>query len=170
MLESMVTHPRAHAGRGVRRGHRDLEGADAIMLSAETATVATRRAAEVMARISGATQSVLAQAPILRRRTDAEIGVGFPEALSDAAAMAAHALDARAIVAFTQSGFSARLISHQRPDVPIIAFTPSVEVRRRLALSWAWPHASSARWTPRKSCSIRPKRRCCVTAPWVSTT
>jgi pyruvate kinase len=50
--------------------------------------------------------------------------------------MAANALNARAIVAFTQSGFSARLISHQRPEVPIIAFTPSVEVRRRLALSW----------------------------------
>ena len=50
--------------------------------------------------------------------------------------MAARVLKARAIVAFTQSGFSARLISHQRPDVPIIAFTPTVDVRRRLALSW----------------------------------
>jgi pyruvate kinase len=50
--------------------------------------------------------------------------------------MAARALKAQAIVAFTQSGFSARLISHQRPDVPIIAFTPTVDVRRRLALSW----------------------------------
>jgi pyruvate kinase len=68
-----------------------------------------------------------------RRRTD---GVGFPEAVSDAAATAARVLKARAIVAFTQSGFSARLISQERPDVPIIALTPFVEVQRRLALSW----------------------------------
>jgi pyruvate kinase len=45
-------------------------------------------------------------------------------------------LKARAIVAFTQSGFSARLISQERPDVPIIALTPFAEVQRRLGLSW----------------------------------
>jgi pyruvate kinase len=39
-------------------------------------------------------------------------------------------------VAFTQSGFSARLISQERPDVPIFALTPFVAVQRRLALSW----------------------------------
>jgi pyruvate kinase len=39
-------------------------------------------------------------------------------------------------VAFTQSGFSARLISQERPATPIIAFTPFVAVQRRLALSW----------------------------------
>ncbi len=48
----------------------------------------------------------------------------------------ARLLKARAIVAFTQSGFSARLISQERPDVPIIALTPFVEVQRRLALCW----------------------------------
>ena len=63
-------------------------------------------------------------------------GVGFPEAISDAAATAARVLKARAIVAFTQSGFSARLISQERPDVPIIALTPFVGVQRRLGLSW----------------------------------
>src|SRR5213593_1751306 len=63
-------------------------------------------------------------------------GGSFPEAISDAAATAAHVLGARAIVAFTESGFSARLISQARPSVPIIALTPFVEVQRRLALSW----------------------------------
>jgi pyruvate kinase len=62
--------------------------------------------------------------------------VGFPEALSDAAADAARVLQARLIVAFTQSGFSARLISQERPNVPILALTPFVSVQRRLALSW----------------------------------
>src|SRR5206468_975458 len=59
-----------------------------------------------------------------------------PEAVSDAAASAARALDARAIVAFTQSGFSARLISQERPPMPIIAFTPFAAVQRRLGLTW----------------------------------
>src|SRR5499425_2742719 len=138
MLESMVTHLRPTRAEVSDVATAIFEGADAIMLSAETATGRyPAEAVEVMARIATrAEHSVLAQAPVRRRRSDAEVGVGFPEALSDAAATAAHALDARAIVAFTQSGFSARLISHQRPDVPIIAFTPSVEVRRRLALSW----------------------------------
>src|SRR5207245_9729078 len=71
-----------------------------------------------------------------RRRRPERVGVGFSEAISTAASAAGHALGARAIVAFTESGASARLISQARPDVPIIALTPFVEVRRRLALSW----------------------------------
>jgi pyruvate kinase len=62
--------------------------------------------------------------------------VSFPQAISDSAAFAARELRARAIVAFTQSGSTARLISQDRPPVPIIAFTPSERVRRRLALDW----------------------------------
>src|SRR5439155_25914206 len=81
-----------------------------------------------------------AERPVLwkpaRRRRQDRVDVGFPKAISDAASPAAHALGARAIVAFTESGFSARLISQARPDVPIIALTPFVEVQRRLALSW----------------------------------
>jgi pyruvate kinase len=45
-------------------------------------------------------------------------------------------LHAKAIVAFTQSGFSARLISSERPDVPMVALTPVPEVQRRLGLYW----------------------------------
>ena len=48
----------------------------------------------------------------------------------------AELLHAKAIVAFTQSGFTARLISQDRPDVPIIALTPFTEVQRRLGLFW----------------------------------
>jgi pyruvate kinase len=113
-----------------------FDGADAIMLSAETATGHYPvEAVEVMARIAErAERAVLGDATRHRRRE--RVGVGFSEAVSDAASAAAHALGARAIVAFTQSGFSARLISQARPDVPIIALTPFVEVQRRLALSW----------------------------------
>jgi pyruvate kinase len=136
MLESMVTHLRPTRAEVSDVTTAIFDGADAVMLSAESATgrypVET---VEMMARIAvRAEQAVLSQEPVRRRRNG--VDVGFPEAVSDAAAMAANALNAQAIVAFTQSGFSARLISHQRPEVPIIAFTPSVEVRRRLALSW----------------------------------
>ncbi len=60
----------------------------------------------------------------------------MPQAIADAACHAARDLNARAIVAFTQSGFTARLISQERPEQPIIALTPSREVARRLAICW----------------------------------
>jgi pyruvate kinase len=137
MLESMVTHLRPTRAEVSDVATAIFDGADAVMLSAETATGRyPAEAVETMARIAvRAEASVLADEPQRRRQRDG-VAVGFPEAVSDAAAMAARALKARAIVAFTQSGFSARLISHQRPDVPIIAFTPTTDVRRRLALSW----------------------------------
>jgi len=137
MLESMVTHLRPTRAEVSDVASAVFDGADAVMLSAETATGRyPAEAVEMMARIAvRAEQTVLADEPQRRRQRD-RVAVGFPEAVSDAAAMAARALKARAIVAFTQSGFSARLISHQRPDVPIIAFTPTVDVRRRLNLSW----------------------------------
>ncbi|HXG04666.1 MAG TPA: pyruvate kinase [Candidatus Binatia bacterium] len=136
MLESMVTHLRPTRAEVSDVTTAIFDGADAIMLSAETATGRFPvEAVEVMARIAErAEQAVLKDET--RRRRQERVGVGFPEAISDAAASAAHVLGARAIVAFTQSGFSARLISQERPDVPIIALTPFVEVQRRLALSW----------------------------------
>lgn len=134
MLESMTTHVRPTRAEVADVTAAIFDGADAIMLSAETATGRYPvEAVEVMARIAErAERAVLAgERPRVPREN-----VGFPEAISDAAATAAHALGARAIVAFTQSGFSARLISEERPDVPIIALTPFVEVQRRLALTW----------------------------------
>ncbi|MBI1846555.1 MAG: pyruvate kinase [Candidatus Rokubacteria bacterium] len=134
MLESMVTHVRPTRAEVSDVSTAIFDGADAIMLSAETASGRYPvEAVEYMARIADrAEQAVLKVEPPRRRRE----GVGFPEAVSEAAATAARMLGARAIVAFTQSGFSARLISQERPEVPIIALTPFVEVQRRLALSW----------------------------------
>src|SRR5213594_1678909 len=136
MLESMVTHLRPTRAEVSDVATAIFDGADAIMLSAETATGRyPHEAVEVMARIAErAERAVLVDET--RRRRQERVGVGFSEAISDAAASAARVLGARAIVAFTQSGFSARLISQERPDVAIIALTPFVEVQRRLALSW----------------------------------
>jgi pyruvate kinase len=138
MLESMVTHIRPTRAEVSDVTTAIFDGADAIMLSAETASGRyPAEAVEVMARIAErAEQATLAQEAPRRRREDRPCPVGFPEAVSDAAATAARSLRARAIVAFTQSGFSARLISQERPATPIIAFTPFAAVQRRLALSW----------------------------------
>ncbi|OLC15006.1 MAG: pyruvate kinase [Candidatus Rokubacteria bacterium 13_1_40CM_69_27] len=134
MLESMVTHLRPTRAEVSDVSTAIFDGADAIMLSAETATGRYPvEAVQVMARIAERAEQAVLRGERPRRHRE---GVGFPEAISDAAATAAHVLGARAIVAFTQSGFSARLISQERPDVPIIALTPFVGVQRRLALSW----------------------------------
>ena len=135
MLESMVTHLRPTRAEVSDVSTAIFDGADAVMLSAETATGRyPHDAVAVMARVAErADDAVLS---IDRERRRRRPGASFPEAVSDAAATAAHVLSARAIVAFTESGFSARLISQARPSVPIIALTPFVEVQRRLALSW----------------------------------
>jgi len=135
MLESMVTHLRPTRAEVSDVATAVFDGADAIMLSAESATGRYPvEAVEVMARIAERAEQATLRLEAPRKQLDG--AVGFPEAISDAAATAARVLKARAIVAFTQSGFSARLISQERPDVPIIALTPFVEVQRRLGLSW----------------------------------
>jgi len=134
MLESMVAHVRPTRAEISDVCTAILDGADAIMLSAETATGRYPvEAVEVMARTAiRAEQALFAGGA----RGGEKALVGAPQAISDAAAEVARLLKARAIVAFTQSGFSARLISQERPEMPIIALTPFVDVRRRLALCW----------------------------------
>jgi pyruvate kinase len=134
MLESMVNHTRPTRAEVSDVATAIFDGADAIMLSAETATgqhpVET---VEVMARIAERAERAIPPAITRRQRPEA---YGFPEAVAEAACQAARLLHARAIVAFTQSGFTARLISQDRPDVPIVALTPFAEVQRRLGLFW----------------------------------
>jgi pyruvate kinase len=134
MLESMVTHSRPTRAEVSDVATAIFDGADAIMLSAETATgrfpVET---VEMMARIAERAERAAPVANGPRQRPEA---YGFPEAVAEAACQAARLLHAKAIVAFTQSGFSARLISQDRPEVPIMALTPYSEVQRRLGLFW----------------------------------
>jgi pyruvate kinase len=134
MLESMVDHVRPTRAEVTDVATAIFDGADAIMLSAETATgrypVET---VQMMARIAERAERVTPTASLTRPRPEA---YGFSEAVAESACQAARLLHAKAIVAFTQSGFTARLISHDRPDVPIIALTPFSEVQRRLGLFW----------------------------------
>ena len=59
-----------------------------------------------------------------------------PRAIAAAACTIANSLPVRFIVVLTQSGASARLVSHYRPEVPILAFCPSEETARRTSLYW----------------------------------
>jgi len=134
MLESMIAAPRPTRAEVSDVANAVLDGTDAVMLSAESAAGAYPvEAVRVLDRIIRRTEAAFSPASMDRPRRGE---VSFPQAISDAAAFAAQELKARAIVAFTQSGSTARLISQDRPPVPIIAFTPSERVRRRLVLDW----------------------------------
>jgi pyruvate kinase len=134
MLESMVTYLRPTRAEVSDVATAIFAGADALMLSAETASGQHPVAAvEVMSRVAARAEREFQRASVLPSRPEA---YGFPEAVAEAACRAAQVLHAKAIVAFTQSGFSARLISSERPDVPVVALTPFPEVQRRLGLYW----------------------------------
>jgi pyruvate kinase len=134
MLESMVSAPRPTRAEVSDVANAILDGTDAVMLSAESAAGAYPvEAVRTLDRIIRRTEAAFRPATMDRPRRGE---VSFPQAMSDAAAFAAQELKARAIVAFTQSGSTARLVSQDRPPVPIIAFAPTERVRRRLALDW----------------------------------
>lgn len=107
-----------------------LDGTDAVMLSAETAAgkypVET---VQVMARIAVQAETALPDLAATLPRASS-----FPDVISEAACRAASEVNARAIVAFTRTGFIARLLSKYRPQAPIFAFSPSATVRRRLSV------------------------------------
>ncbi|HSB69408.1 MAG TPA: pyruvate kinase [Candidatus Methylomirabilis sp.] len=134
MLESMVGNPRPTRAEASDVANAILDGTDAVMLSAETAVgqypVETVR---VMSRIAVQTETAL---PQLAAGAPFERASSFPDVISKAACRAASEVGARAIVAFTQSGFTARLLAKYRPEVPILAFSPSDVVRHRLCLHW----------------------------------
>jgi pyruvate kinase len=134
MLESMVSAQRPTRAEVSDVANAVLDGTDAVMLSAESATGAYPvEAVRVLDRIIRRTEAAFPPQTVDRPRRGE---VSFPQAISDSASFAAQELKARAIVAFTQTGSTARLISQDRPPVPIIAFTPSERVRRRLTLDW----------------------------------
>ena len=134
MLESMVRHVRPSRAEVSDVATAVFDGADAVMLSAETASGRYPiEAVEVMARVVERAEQAMPGEVGARPRPEA---YGFAEAVAEAACQAASLLHGKAIVAFTQSGFTARLISQDRPAVPVIALTPFTEVQRKLGLYW----------------------------------
>jgi pyruvate kinase len=131
MLESMTEHASPTRAEATDVANAVLDGSDALMLSSETSTGRhPLRALQMMDRIIRKTESEVDAVPSYMP------GNSYSEAIAEAASQAAGDIGARYIVAFTQSGFTARLLSKFRPAVPIIAFTPHEHVRRRMSLYW----------------------------------
>jgi pyruvate kinase len=134
MLESMTDHPRPTRAEASDVANAVLDGTDALMLSGETAAGRYPiEAVRTMARIIEATESGTQPRP----HDDAPgRPLAFPQAICAAGARAASEIRAKVVVAFTESGTTARLLSKERPDVPIVAYTPYEGIRRRMALYW----------------------------------
>jgi pyruvate kinase len=132
MLESMVRSARPTRAEVSDVANAVLDGADALMLSAETSIGAHPiESAAAMARIISATEAAAGGFPHLACPSDTP-----PEGVALAAARLAADVGARALVAFTETGRTARLLARHRGAVPIVAFTSSDRVRRELALVW----------------------------------
>jgi pyruvate kinase len=136
MLESMTRTLRPTRAEASDVANAVYDGTDAVMLSAETA-VGTHpiETVKVMDRIIRAAEDAAEPGVTLKRQGDLG-NLPIPDAICTAAFSAAQSIGARAIVAFSERGATARLISKQRPTAPIVAFTPCESVRRRMALYW----------------------------------
>lgn len=135
MLESMTSSPRPTRAEASDVANAIFDRVDAVMLSAETAVGSYPvESVETMARIAAAAERAIGRSAWERRSTDGPSNV--PDAVSAAVCELAEDLHVEAIVTATQSGATAFAVARHRPDVPIIAVTPSSEVARRVALVW----------------------------------
>ncbi|MBC8091427.1 MAG: pyruvate kinase [Pseudonocardia sp.] len=132
MLESMITNSRPTRAEASDVANAVLDGADAVMLSGETGVgrypIKTVR---TMAQIIEAVEDGPVNVPPLNHVPRTKRGV-----LSYAARDIGERLSARAIVAFTQSGDTVRRLSRLHTRLPLLAFTPTPEVRSQLAMTW----------------------------------
>jgi len=136
MLESMIEHPRPTRAEASDVANAIIDGTDAVMLSAETAAGAyPRLAVQAMRRIV----CEIEQHPFKRARegyVGPEIIATTEETIAAATDTAQRMLGAPIIIVFTKSGFSARIVSAHRPQVPILALTDEPRTFSQLALVW----------------------------------
>lgn len=137
MLESMIASPVPTRAEVADIANAILDGTDAIMLSQESALGAYAvEAVTMMAQIASKTENHSIYRDLFRDEHP-----GTPQEIADAIGRAvvhsAHATDAKAIVALSESGYTARMIARYRPMHPIIVLTPHIHTLRRLALSFA---------------------------------
>ena len=136
MLDSMV-----HARRPTRAEASDvanavLDGTDALMLSGETAIGDHPvRVVETMARIVADVEDSEEYDEALEQRVP-PAGDTRTDALARSARYLARDIGASAVVAASESGYTAKKAAKYRPSIPIVAATPDDRVRRQLALSW----------------------------------
>lgn len=133
MLESMTENPRPTRAEASDVANAIFDGSDAVMLSAETASGKYPvEAVNMMARIIEAAEASI---QVFSRPVPQE-KLKVAETVAELVCHASRELHMKLIAVFTHSGFTARLISRYRPQVPIIALTPEAETLRRMALIW----------------------------------
>ena len=136
MLESMITSPSPTRAEVSDVATAVYDGADAIMLSAESAAGAWPiEAVTMMDSIADAVE----RDPMHGDRVHFTVTKPDPttaDALAEAAKSIATTVSAKAIICFTFSGSTARRIARERPPVPILVLTPKQEAARRLGLLW----------------------------------
>ena len=133
MLDSMITNSRPTRAESTDCANAVLDGADALMLSGETSVGDFAiEAVATMARIIERTEEVmLDRIPALTHAPKTKGG-----AITKAAVDVGAIVGAKYLVAFTQSGDSARRMSRLRSPIKILALTPETSVYNQLALSW----------------------------------
>ncbi|MDC7785072.1 pyruvate kinase [Rhodoplanes sp. TEM] len=143
MLDSMVGAPTPTRAEASDVATAIYDGADAVMLSAESATgTYPVETVEMMDRIIRATEAHKLYRSIVQA-SQPGMEETPPHAVAAAAADLAESIGAPVIVAFTSSGTTATRIARKRPALPILAITPSRQTARRMNLLWG-VHASLA--------------------------
>jgi pyruvate kinase len=133
MLESMTGNPRPTRAEASDVANAIFDGSDAVMLSAETASGNYPvEAVQMMAKIIEEAEKSISEFP----RPSMQEQLKVAETVAELVCHASRELHMRLIAVFTHSGFTARLVSRYRPLVPIIAFSPEANTRRRMALIW----------------------------------
>jgi pyruvate kinase len=136
MLESMITAPVPTRAEVSDVATAVFEGADAVMLSAESASGQySREAVATMNRIAEAVESEKIYPSIIEAQRAAPEATGA-DAIAEATRNVAETLDLKVICAWTSSGSTGLRIARQRPRSSILALTPIESVARRLAVVW----------------------------------
>ena len=153
MLESMIENPMPTRAEVSDVATAIYEGADAIMLSAESAAgkypveaVTTMNNVAISVEKDPTYRAVIEASRVVQRETVAD-------GIVAAAREIAEATNIKAIACFSQSGTTVSLVARERPEVPIIALTPLMSTARRMALTWG------------AHCVIMPNRRSGSRAP-----
>ncbi|ASB87942.1 pyruvate kinase [Bacillus sonorensis] len=134
MLDSMQRNPRPTRAEASDVANAIFDGTDAIMLSGETAAGNYPvEAVQTMHNIASRSEQALNHKKILSARSK-QVGMSITDAIGQSVAHTAINLDVSAIVAPTESGHTARMISKYRPKAPIVAVTVSDSVSRKLSL------------------------------------
>jgi pyruvate kinase len=136
MLESMILSPSPTRAEVSDVATAVYDGADAIMLSAESASGKfPHEAVAMMDRIAASAEADpthYARVHFTQTLPDATTN----DAIARAASEMARTVSAAAIVCFTSSGSTARRVARERPTVPLLVLTPSIRTARRLGLLW----------------------------------